>query len=198
MLRQFHPQPLEASKYFRIAFVFSQYASHFGKNERFRFILGEDITLDGQGEKYVHMLAMGGMHNVIQGAFLPDDSSNLAIDLWINAIKIIIHFGKGYSPDFVKSLFGKLYSFTEVLDMLPDNTLTFAAHLCNFAQVPPSKWDETDLAYPRLNGHEFWNGRIRKSANQTDNLFSRRGWTDPPVAWPIFKSVPKKPSIFLA
>jgi hypothetical protein len=182
VLRQFHPQPLEASKYFRIAFVFSQYASHFGKNERFRFTLGEDITLVGQGEKYVHMLAIGGMQNVTQGVFLPDDSSNLAVDLWINAIKKIKRFGKGYSPDFVQSLFGKLYSFTEVLDMLLDNTLTFAAHPYNFAQVPPSKWDEKDLAYPRLNGHEFWNVRIRRSTNQTDNPFSRRGWTDPPVA----------------
>jgi len=148
-------------------------------DERFRFILGEEITLVGHDEKYVHMLAMGGMQDVIQGAFLPDDSSSLAIDLWINAIKKIIRFGKGYSPDLIQSLFGKLHSFNEVLDMLPGNTLTFAAHPYGVAQVPPSKWDEGDLAHPRLTGHEFWNARNRRSAKQTDNPFARKGWTDP-------------------
>jgi len=148
-------------------------------DERFRFILGEEITLVGHGEKYVHMLAMGGMQDVIQGAFLPDDSSSLAVDLWINVIKNIIRFGKGYPPDLIQSLFGKLHSFGDVLDMLPSNTLTFAAHPYDVAQVPPSKWDEDDLGHARLTGHEFWNARSRRSANLTDNPFARKGWSDP-------------------
>ncbi|RPI84961.1 MAG: hypothetical protein EHM41_12045 [Chloroflexi bacterium] len=148
-------------------------------DECFRFILGEEITLIGRGEKYVHMLAMGGMQDMIQGAFLPDDSSSLPVDIWINAIKTIIRFGKGYSLDLLQTLFGKLLPFNEVLGNLPTNTLTFAAHPYDIAQVPPSKWDGHDLSHLQLTGHEFWNARSRRSANHTDNPFTRKSWTDP-------------------
>ncbi len=147
-------------------------------DDRFRFILGEEIALANRGEKYVHMLAIGGMQQVIPGAFMPKDRNNVIVDLCSSAIKYLLRFGKGYSPDLIPSLFGKLYGFEEVLDMLPENTLTFAAHPYDLAQIPPSRWDETDLANPRLTGHEFWNGRSRRSARLTDNPFTAKGWTD--------------------
>jgi hypothetical protein len=59
------------------------------------------------------------MQEAIQGAFLPDDSNSIAVGLYVNVIKQISRFGKGYSPDIIQSLFGKLYNYEAVLDMLP-------------------------------------------------------------------------------
>lgn len=148
-------------------------------DERFRFILGEEITLVGRGERYVHMLAIGGMRDVVPGAFLPEGSSSLVSDIFISALKFITSMGKGYAPEQIHSLFGRLHRFDDVLAMLPAGTLAFAAHPYDFAQVPPARWDERDLANPRLAGHEFWNGRSRRTARQTGNPFARKSWTDP-------------------
>jgi hypothetical protein len=148
-------------------------------DERFRFILGEEITLFGKNNGLVHMLAIGALDKMVEGAFLPEGGGTIKTDLWREAIEAILKNGQGYPDDLPEQLFGKVNRFEDVLHMLPENTLAFAAHPYSIAQVPPAKWDEEDLSHARLNGHEFWNGRIRRSAKQTDNPFARKGWSDP-------------------
>jgi hypothetical protein len=145
----------------------------------FRFILGEEITLVGKDEKYVHMLAIGNLQDLVPGAFLPYKSDRISVNIYIQAFKNILRFGKGYSPNLIQSMFGKLYSFVEVISLLPKDALLFAAHPYSYAQVPPATWDEDDLANLQLTGHEFWNTRIRRAAVWTDNPRTRTGWTNP-------------------
>jgi len=144
----------------------------------FRFILGEEITLAGKDEKYVHMLAMGDLQALIPGGFLPDKSERLPVGVCIHAFKQILRFGKGYPPNLVRSLFGRVYSLEEVISFIPPDVLLFAAHPYGVAQLPPALWDPADLDNLRLTGHEFWNTRVRRSAIWTDNPFTRVGWTD--------------------
>ena len=148
-------------------------------DDRFRFLLGEEISLIGKDNRFVHMLAIGALDKMIEGAFLPEVGNTLATNLWQEAIESIIKHSQGYPANILKQLFGKVNHFENVLALLPDNSLTFAAHPYSVAQVPPAKWDEQDLSHARLTGHEFWNGRTRKSAKQTDNPFATKGWTDP-------------------
>lgn len=61
-------------------------------------------------------------------------------------------------------LFGKNYRLGEVLANLPPETLAFAAHPFDAAQVPPARWTQDDLRRARLTGYEFWNSRSRASA----------------------------------
>jgi hypothetical protein len=146
-------------------------------NDQFRFILGEEITLFGKDDRIVHMLAMGHMVDMIAGAFLPDNGGGFQADLYRETIKKIVKAGDGYHPDTPKQLFGQLHNFESVLGMLPEGTLTFAAHPYHVAQIPPAEWAEQDLSHLDLTGHEFWNTRIRKKARMTDNPFIRSGWT---------------------
>jgi hypothetical protein len=63
--------------------------------------------------------------------------------------------------------------------MLPEETLTFAAHPFTFAQPPPpGTWHAEDLDSLRLTGYEFWNGRSRRSSGMTLNPFDRKNWQD--------------------
>jgi hypothetical protein len=148
-------------------------------DDRFRFLLGEEINLIGKDNRLVHMLAIGALDKMIEGAFLPEVGNTIETNLWRETIEKILKYSDGYPSNIPKQLFGKINQFEHVLSMLPDNSLTFAAHPYSVAQVPPAKWDEQDLSHARLTGHEFWNGRTRKSAIQTDNPFARKGWTDP-------------------
>lgn len=147
-------------------------------DEEFRTILGEEITLYSSDGGIVHMLAIGGMESMVEGAFLPNDGGGFQANLAKKALETIILASKGYSGNIPKQLFGKIQPLEAVLEMLPDDTLTFAAHPYDVAQIPPAKWDEEDLALPQLTGHEFWNGRSRSSASITSNPFSRSSWTN--------------------
>jgi hypothetical protein len=148
-------------------------------DDRFRFILGEEITLIGRNNGLVHMLAIGAMGAMIEGAFLPDEGGSIETNIFKEAIEFIIKNGQGYPDNLNQQLFGKVNRLEDVMGRLSDRTLTFAAHPYNIAQVPPARWDEQDLSHSRLTGHEFWNGRIRRNAKQTNNPFMRNSWTDP-------------------
>ena len=145
----------------------------------FRVIKGEEITLYSQEGGIVHMLAMGAMETMVEGAFLPSDGGGFQADLARKALEKILEASHGYSPDIPKQLFSKILKLETVLDMLPEDTLTFAAHPYDVAQIPPAKWSEDDLALPQLTGHEFWNGRTRSSTGSTCNPFTRAAWTNP-------------------
>lgn len=147
-------------------------------DNRFRCIHGEEITLYGRDGEIVHMLAMGAMDSLVEGAFLPYDGGGFQADLARKALEKIIKASRGYSANIPKQLFGKILTLETVLDMLPEDTLTFAAHPYDVAQLPPAKWNEDDLAQPQLTGHEFWNGRSRSSAGSTFDPFSRAAWTN--------------------
>jgi len=151
-------------------------------NKDFRCILGEEITLVGKGETYVHMLAFGSMDKLVEGAFLPYKGGFMTklfqagIEKWLeNAAK-----NGGYPPFAAKRLFGKVHPLADVMNELPTDTLTFAAHPYNIAQPPPpGKWDSEDLEHPDLTGYEFWNGRSRRSTHLTLNPFAKIEWDDP-------------------
>ncbi len=145
----------------------------------FRFVQGEELTLLGKENLPLHMLAIGGLQELIPGAFLPDESEEWVTQLCIQAVKNILRLGNGYPSNLVESLFGKIYSLEEVIARCPQGTLLFAAHPHSVAQIPPAKWTVEDLENPALTGHEFWNGRTRRSATWTDEPFARSGWTDP-------------------
>jgi hypothetical protein len=153
-------------------------------DDRFRFLLGEEITLrGGEGERYVHMLACGGMQEMVEGGFLPEGEGGFVTRLFQQTIEELLEKAikdGGYHPHTAKRLFGPVHSFDEVLRALPDSTLAFAAHPYSIAQPPfiDCDWAEEDLAHPRLTGHEFWNGRSRRRAMLTDDPFSKPGWTD--------------------
>lgn len=151
-------------------------------NDQFRCILGEEITLGGEGENLIHMLAFGGMDEMVEGAFLPDQGGIMTEVLQETIKKLLKKASKygGYSQKESQRLFGTVHPFEEVLDMLPAETLTFAAHPFQFAQPPPpGKWDNERLYHPRLTGFEFWNGRSRRNAKLTFNPFEKSGWKDP-------------------
>jgi hypothetical protein len=150
-------------------------------DERFRCIQGEEITLASQGERYVHMLAFGGMGEMVKGGFLPEEGSFLSELLqeglaeWFEAIANAGGFPEGEAG----RLFGPIHPFDKVMDMLPEETLTFAAHPFTFAQPPPpGTWHAEDLDSLRLTGYEFWNGRSRRSGRMTLNPFAKKDWQD--------------------
>ena len=147
-------------------------------DDSFRCILGEEITLVGAGERYVHMLALGSMDDMVEGAFLREQSEVFEARLFKEAVQKVVDSATGYPADVPQRLFGQLHSFRDVLALLNEDTLLFAAHPYHVAQVPPAKWAEEDLANLRLTGHEFWNGRTRGSASLTTDPFSRSGWTN--------------------
>ncbi len=154
-------------------------------DEDFRCLLGEEITLrGGEGERYVHMLAFGGLQEMVPGGFLPEDEGGFMTRLFQRAIEElldkVIREG-GYHPDTGRRLFGPVQTLSEVLESLPEETLVFAAHPYDIAQPPfvNCDWHRDDLDNPRLTGHEAWNGRSRRSALLTDDPFSRASWTDP-------------------
>jgi hypothetical protein len=154
-------------------------------DDRFRCLLGEEITLrGGDGDRYVHMLAFGALEEMIEGGFLPDGEGNFMTRLFQEAIEELIDMAiqhGGYHPDTGRRLFGPVHTLAEVLEALPAETLVFAAHPYDIAQPPfvNGDWDVQDLQDPRLTGHEAWNGRGRRSALLTDDPFSRPSWTDP-------------------
>jgi hypothetical protein len=154
-------------------------------DEQFRCILGEEITLrGGAGERYIHMLAFGAMEEMMEGGFLPDEEGGFMTKLFKEALDELLTMAikeGGYAEDTADRLFGPVHTFAEVLDALPPATLTFAAHPYAIAQPPfvNCDWAAEDLQNPRLTGHEFWNGRSRRTALFTDDPFSRRGFADP-------------------
>jgi hypothetical protein len=160
----------------------AQVASPQISNEEFRCLLGEEITLrGGDGERYVHMLAFGGMEEMIPGGFLPEDEGGFMTQLFQGALDDLIEMAireGGYHPDTGRRLFGPVHTLAEVLEALPAETLVFAAHPYDIAQPPfvNCDWDQDDLDNPRLTGHEPWNGRSRRSALLTDDPFSTRRW----------------------
>jgi hypothetical protein len=150
-------------------------------DEKFRCILGEEITLASKGERFVHMLAFGAMEDMVEGGFLPFDGDLLSELLqeglaeWFEAIAKKGGFPEGEAG----RLFGTIHPFDEVMDMLPEETLKFAAHPFQFAQPPPpGTWHDEDLDNLRLTGYEFWNGRTRRSSRLTLNPFTRKNWQD--------------------
>jgi hypothetical protein len=150
-----------------------------------RVILGEEITLrGGDGDRYLHMLAFGGLDEMIEGGFLPDEPDSFVTQLFKDGIERLLRRAAaegGYAADIARRLFGPIRPFTDVLAVLPDETLAFAAHPYDVAQPPFVKgdWDDEDLIHLRLTGLEFWNGRTRRSARMTDDPFSASGWADP-------------------
>jgi hypothetical protein len=151
-------------------------------NNRFRCILGEEITLVGKGENYVHMLAFGGMDEMVEGAFLPDKGGFMTeifqetIKKWLEKVAK----GGGYPDKETDRLFGRVLSFEDVMELLPEETLAFAAHPFQTAQPPPpGKWHIENLYDHRLTGFEFWNGRSRRSTLLTLNPFNRSDWQNP-------------------
>jgi hypothetical protein len=161
----------------------AQVASPEISDERFRCLLGEEITLrGGDGDRYVHMLAFGAMEEMIEGGFLPKDEGGFMTRLFQGAIEELLDMAirdGGYHPDTGRRLFGPVHTLAEVLHALPEEALVFAAHPYDIAQPPfvNCDWDPRDLGNPRLTGHEAWNGRSRRSALMTDDPFSRPGWT---------------------
>jgi len=147
-------------------------------NPQFRTILGEEITLAAGGKRLVHMLACGGMEEMIPGAFLPSESDDIRVNLIRRAVEKIVRAGAGYPADIPQRLFGEILTLDEVMKRLPVGTLTFAAHPYDVAQVPPATWEMEDLSHPRLTGFEFWNGRQRRSVTLTTNPFARKEWTN--------------------
>lgn len=151
-------------------------------NEEFRCVLGEEITLrGGDGERYVHMLAFGGMEDMIPGGFLPEDEGGFMTQFFQKAIEELIEMAirdGGYHPDTGRRLFGPVHTLADVLKALPPETLVFAAHPYDIAQPPfvDCDWDRDDLENVRLTGHEAWNGRTRRSALLTDDPFSTQRW----------------------
>ena len=148
-------------------------------DDTFRCILGEEISLLGQKGKPLHLLAFGAMDEMIEGAFLPSESDDLQMELAKRAIELIIKVARGYAADVPEHLFGKIHPLDKVLEMLPAETLVFAAHPYDIASVPPARWGGVDLSQPRLTGYEFWNGRVRVSGHHTYNPFRRSSWKNP-------------------
>jgi hypothetical protein len=142
----------------------------------FRCILGEEITFLGAKGWPLHLLALGDMADMIEGAFLPAESKAPEMVLARRALETIIRAGSGYAADIPERLFGNVLPLEEVMARLPAGTLTFAAHPYDVAQVPPARWSRADLTHPRLTGYQAWNGRIRATARMTANPFAR--WTD--------------------
>ena len=147
-------------------------------DHRFRLILGEEITLLGEAGFPLHMLAFGSMHDMVQGAFLPAGATNFPAELARTAIEKILQAGQGYPDDVPRRLFGQMHTLEQVLAMLPQDTLVFAAHPYDVAQVPPARWGKDDLTQPRLTGYEFWNGRSRVKGRHTYNPFDTPAWQD--------------------
>lgn len=145
-------------------------------DENLRWILGEEITLLGSGGWPLHMLALGALEDMIEGAFLPADSNATEMVLARRALEVIVEVGRGYSADIPDRLFGTVLTLEEVMARLPEGALAFAAHPFDAAQVPPARWSRKDLAHPRLTGYQYWNGRSRARAGMTTNPFAR--WTD--------------------
>jgi hypothetical protein len=162
----------------------AQVSSPHISDDRFRCLLGEEITLrGGEGERYVHMLAFGALEEMIEGGFLPEGEGGFMTRLFQEAIGELLEMAirdGGYHPDTGRRLFGPVHTLAEVLEALPAETLVFAAHPYDIAQPPfiNCDWDPRDLGNPRLTGHEAWNGRSRRSALLTDDPFSRSSWTD--------------------
>jgi hypothetical protein len=151
-------------------------------NAQFRCILGEEINLLGKGENFIHLLAIGGMDRMIEGAFLPDEGGFMtevfqeSIKSWL---KKVAKSG-GYSDKEAQRMFGTVHPFERVIAMLPEETLLFAAHPFQMAQPPPpGKWNSEDLVHPRLTGFEFWNARTRRSARMTLDPYASDDWGDP-------------------
>ncbi|HSQ16701.1 MAG TPA: hypothetical protein VLM83_03295, partial [Anaerolineales bacterium] len=121
-------------------------------NDQFRCILGEEITLLGKGENLVHMLAFGGMEEMVEGAFLPLQGGFMT-EVLQETIQELLHKAVkngGYSKEEAQRMFGTVHPFEKVLDMLPAETLLFAAHPFQLAQPPPpGKWDVEQLYHPR-------------------------------------------------
>lgn len=147
-------------------------------DDRFRLILGEEITLLGEAGYPLHMLAFGSMDDMVEGAFLPAGATNFPAELARTAIEKILEASEGYSDDIPQRLFGRQHPLDRVLSMLPQDTLVFAAHPYGVAQVPPARWGKDDLTHPRLTGYEFWNGRIRVKGRRTYNPFDKPAWQD--------------------
>jgi hypothetical protein len=151
-------------------------------NEKFRCIQGEEITLVSGGENYVHMLAFGGMENMVEGAFLPDEGGFMTEVFHESIKKLLQKVARtgGYSDKETQRLFGKVHSFEDVLTMLPKQALIFAARPFQIAQPPPPGiWTTENLYHPRLTGFEFWNGRSRSSTQLTINPFACSSWQNP-------------------
>ncbi|NIV30477.1 MAG: hypothetical protein GWN58_13560, partial [Anaerolineae bacterium] len=141
-------------------------------------ITDHSCDLDDAGYP-LHMLAFGGLEEMVEGAFLQTDADNFLSDIARRAIERILENSKGYPDDTAQRLFGDQHPLPDVLAMLPPDALAFAAHPFGVAQVPPARWGKADLAQPRLTGYEFWNGRARaKGSKATFNPFALASWND--------------------
>lgn len=145
-------------------------------DQDFRCILGEEVTLLGSQGWPLHLLVLGDMAEMIEGAFLPADSNSLEMHLVRGALEAIIQVGRGYRPDIPERVFGTVLGLEEVMERLPSGVLVFAAHPYQAAQVPPARWSEEDLSHPRLTGYQFWNGRVRARSGKSPNPFV--SWTN--------------------
>jgi hypothetical protein len=67
-------------------------------DDQFRFILGEEITLIGKDYRLVHMLAMEALDQMIEGAFLPEESNRIDINFYRTVIESIIKLGRRNNP----------------------------------------------------------------------------------------------------
>lgn len=152
-------------------------------DDRFRCILGEEITVRKGRFGYMHVLLFGGLDQLIEGGFWHDGD-------WIvkrvadGILDIIVGEG-GYPDDIIERVFDPVHRYDQMLQMLPPETLAFAAHPYVEAQPPfwNGKWEKEQLTHPRLAGHEFWNGRTRHKTQSrfdpTDNPFEEPEWNDP-------------------
>jgi hypothetical protein len=148
-------------------------------DDEFRCLLGEEITLLGDAGYPLHMLAFGGLVEMVEGAFLQTDADNFPSELARLGIERILAASKGYPKDTAQRLFGEQHPLPDVLASLPPDALAFAAHPFSVAQIPPARWRKADLAQPRLTGYEFWNGRARaKGSKATFNPFALASWND--------------------
>jgi hypothetical protein len=152
-------------------------------NHRYRMLLGEEITLVNSRGGYVHMLALGPLHDLIPGAFW--SAADVGVKRVVELLYAFVSQKGGYPPGAMKALFGQVLGYDQVLDLLGDRVLIFAAHPYDTAQPPGlnGTWVEDELAHHDLNGHEFWNGRIRRRTDTlvdpTANPFDEPEWNDP-------------------
>lgn len=148
----------------------------------FRMIPGEEITFRSAAGGYVHLLAMGSFKEMVPGGFWSEEDT--AIKWFAKLVNRLVSKLGGYPENAIDRVLGPILDFGQVVGRLPSRALLFAAHPYDQAQPPFQKsgWTEQELADPRLTGHEFWNGRLRRQTefllDPSDNPFEEPKWND--------------------